>query len=54
MGTFDQPGAGALVSRVELSVPLFGFVTPATSIMTTTSTLAEVNPEPPNPLALTP
>jgi hypothetical protein len=42
MGSFDQPGAAGLISRVELSVPLFGFVTPATSIMTTTSTLEEV------------
>jgi len=35
------PGVGSLVSRVKLSVPLFGLA-PATSIMTTTSSLVEV------------
>jgi len=32
---------GSLVSRVELNVPLFGFLMPAKSIMTTTATLTE-------------
>lgn len=41
MGTFEQPNSAQLISRVELTVPLFGF-TPATSVMTTTSTLNEV------------
>jgi len=40
--TSGSAGVGSLVSRVELSVPLFGLLQPAKSIMTTTSTLVEV------------